>query len=542
MKKIKILLSMMCVFLVLSFAVGCSKKDNTDDTSKEPTEESKEVVLVDFEKWAPDFQTLRLRNQFGSIDVNTEANYVKSGKQSAALTVVGSDGSENPWFFVNMVSSRFGYDYSDFSSIDSVSAWFYNTSDTEEQLKVGLITNIVSIEQTELQKYDTFTLKPGWNEVVYEPDMNYIISAVGKDAYKGIQGVYFMFDNPHAVSKAEGKRFYVDDVTLHYGEEKPFTEVRAGSYYASGTKIGEPSWIILENPVTMKELEGKALHFEFKFDSEVGRFGFAICCNDYRWSNITGTLIIEKTEDGIVSNMGRIVELEDGWYAWELNSDMFEGDGVETAEDVSLIYHQNEIVQGNVIIDWRSMRAVDAYPVTREEPSELYTDGDLIYHSIREGVLMADLAGKALQFEFKFASETGKFGFALMDGNPAGWENITGTLVIEKKNGEITSNIGKIVETGDGWYAWKLDSDLFAGDGVSRAKIVNLACDNNGIDGIDTKVQGKVYIDWKSLKAVELKGTREELSDKYTDGGLIEHHFRNKGISMADLSGKALQF
>ena len=537
MRRNKIWIGILCVLMVFGLVAGCSKKEKP---ASKP-EKSKDVVLADFEEWAPDFQTLRLRNEFGSIDVNTDADYVKSGKQSAALTVVGAEGSESPWFFVNTVSTRFEYDYSDFSCIDNISAWFYNASDTEEQLHVGLITNVVSIIQSDIQKFDTFTLKPGWNEVVYQPDMNYIISAVGKDAYEGIKGIYFMFDNPHATARDNGKRFYVDDITLHYGKEKPFTEVRAGSYYASGTKIGAPRWIVLDNPIDMKDLEGKALHFEFKFDSDTGRFGFAICCNDYKWSNITGTLIIEKTKDGVFANMGRIVELEDGWYAWELNSDMFEGDGVDTAKDVSLIYHQNEVVQGNVIIDWKSMRAVDAYPVTREERSEKLTDGDLIYYHIKKGVTMAELAGKGLQFEFKFVSKTGKFGFAFMD-NEHDWANVTGTLVIEKKNGKVTSNIGKIIETGDGWYAWRLDSELFAGSGVEKAKTIDLAYHDNGTHGIDTTVQGTVYIDWKSVKAVELKGTREELSDYYTDGSLIEHYYRKKGISIANLKGKALQF
>ena len=355
MKKTKILW-VCALFAVVSLfaAVGCAKNRKPFDGS------IPEAVLCDFEQWAPDFQTLRVRNEFGSVDVNTTADYVKSGKQSAALTVVGSDQNMMPYFFVNTTSELFDYDYSDFSKIDSVRAWFYNPSQTEEKLYAGLITEIVSVEQDNLQKFDTFTLSSGWNEIVYRPDMNYIISAVGQSKYDGIKGVYFMFDNPHASNKAEGKRFYVDDITLKYGAEKPYTPVRAGSYYTTGVQIGAPSWIILENPVKMTALENKALHFEFKFDSDVGRFGFAICCDDYRWSNITGTLVIEKQAGGaIVANMGKIKALEDGWYAWELNRDMFRGDGASTAEDVSLIYHQEETVQGNVMIDWESLAAVE---------------------------------------------------------------------------------------------------------------------------------------------------------------------------------------
>ena len=84
MKKTK-MLWICALFAVVSLfaAVGCAKNRKPFDGS------IPEAVLCDFEQWAPDFQTLRVRNEFGSVDVNTTADYVKSGKQSAALTVVG---------------------------------------------------------------------------------------------------------------------------------------------------------------------------------------------------------------------------------------------------------------------------------------------------------------------------------------------------------------------------------------------------------------------------------------------------------------------
>ena len=537
MKKTKILW-VCALFAVVSLfaAVGCAKKPFDGSIP--------EAVLCDFEQWAPDFQTLRVRNEFGSVDVNTTADYVKSGKQSAALTVVGSDQNMMPYFFVNTTSALFDYDYSDFSKIDSVRAWFYNPSQTEEKLYVGLITEIVSVEQDNLQKFDTFTLSSGWNEIVYRPDMNYIISAVGQSKYDGIKGVYFMFDNPHASNKAEGKRFYVDDITLKYGAEKPYTPVRAGSYYTTGVQIGAPSWIILENPVKMTALENKALHFEFKFDSDVGRFGFAICCDDYNWSNITGTLVIEKQAGGaIVANMGKIKALEDGWYAWELNRDMFRGNGASIAEDVSLIYHQGETVQGNVIIDWNSMQAVDAYTLTKEERSETFVEGDKIEHYFYEkGIAMSALENKAMQLDFKFTSDTGRFGFAFLD-NLHDWANITGSLVVTKNSdGTVTANMGKVVALEDGWYAWKLNRADFAGGGVGSAETVDLVWHNDGVDGIETSVRGTVMIDWNSMQAVDAYTlTKEERSETFVEGDKIEHYFYEKGIAMSALENKAMQ-
>ena len=543
MQKTKILW-ICALFAVVSLfaAVGCAKKPFDGSIP--------EAVLCDFEQWAPDFQTLRVRNEFGSVDVNTTADYVKSGKQSAALTVVGSDQNMMPYFFVNTTSALFDYDYSDFSKIDSVRAWFYNPSQTEEKLYVGLITEIVSVEQDNLQKFDTFTLSSGWNEIVYRPDMNYIISAVGQSKYDGIKGVYFMFDNPHASNKAEGKRFYVDDITLKYGAEKPYTPVRAGSYYTTGVQIGAPSWIILENPVKMTALENKALHFEFKFDSDVGRFGFAICCDDYNWSNITGTLVIEKQAGGaIVANMGKIKALEDGWYAWELNRDMFRGNGASIAEDVSLIYHQGETVQGNVIIDWNSMQAVDAYTLTKEERSETFVEGDKIEHYFYEkGIAMSALENKAMQLDFKFTSDTGRFGFAFLD-NLHDWANITGSLVVPKNSdGTVTANMGKVVALEDGWYAWKLNRADFAGGGVGSAVTVDLVWHNDGVDGIATSVLGTVMIDWNSMQAVDAYTlTKEERASRYTTDMEINGNYTGaptlfEPIAIAEFAGKAVHF
>ena len=79
MKKSKILwLSLLLASLTGSMlAVGCDK--NTDNSN--PGGSDNQVVLADFEEWAPDFQLLRLREEFGAIDVNTDTAFVKSGNQ-----------------------------------------------------------------------------------------------------------------------------------------------------------------------------------------------------------------------------------------------------------------------------------------------------------------------------------------------------------------------------------------------------------------------------------------------------------------------------
>ena len=365
----------------------------------------------------------------------------------------------------------------------------------------------------------------------------------GSDASKAQIIDFAYHDNgTHGIdTKVQGK-VYIDWKSMKAVNAYSVTREDRSDKYTDGAEIYKD----FSKDVSMAELSGKALQFEFKFTSETGKFGFAFIDGDVKgWKNITGTLVIEKKDGKITSNIGKIEETGDGWYAWKLNHDQFAGSDVARAQIVDLAYHDNGThgidtkVEGTVYIDWNSMKAVNAYTVTREESSDKYTDGAEIYRDFSKDVPMADLEGKALQFEFKFVSETGKFGFALMDN---AWNNITGTLVIEKKDGKLTSNIGQIAETGNGWYAWTLNKAEFAGNGVANATEVGLAYHDNGTHGIDTKVQGTVYIDWNSMCAIEAYTTnREDRSDKYTDGAEIYRDF-SKDVPMADLEGKALQF
>lgn len=359
MKKSKILwtsLLLSCLAGSMLFS-SCDKgKENSAPAGKD-----NQAVLADFEEWAPDFQLLRLREEFGAIDVNTDTAFVKSGNQSAKLYVMGAESNLlNPYFYVPTISDYFSFDYSDFNSVESVSAWVYNSSQEETQLAVGLVTGIGDLSNTDLAKQEYYTLKNGWNEIVYRPDMSYIISSVGFDEYDGILGVYFQFEKTCAEKKEDAAVYYMDDVVINYGAKQNITQVRAGSYYTNGYLIGGKRGLVFKKNIEMPELIGKALHFEFKFGEGDGVFGFAILASD--WANLTGNLRITKKGDTVTSNIGRIIDLGDGWYAWELNHADFKGDGRHRAKDVGMVYHQNFPVQASYVeIDWRTLSVVDAY-------------------------------------------------------------------------------------------------------------------------------------------------------------------------------------
>jgi hypothetical protein len=152
----------------------------------------------------------------------------------------------------------------------------------------------------------------------------------------------------------------MDDVVINYGKEKEITKVKAGTYYVNGSFIGDSHGLVFKKRIEMTQLKGKALHFEFKFGEGDGVFGFDILASD--WANVTGKLRIEKKEGAVTSNIGRIVDFGDGWYAWELNHADFKGDGMYRARDVGMLYHQNFAVQASYVeIDWRTLSVVDAY-------------------------------------------------------------------------------------------------------------------------------------------------------------------------------------
>ena len=99
------------------------------------------------------------------------------------------------------------------------------------------------------------------------------------------------------------------------------------------------------------------MRFEFKFETD-GSFNICILAAD--WANVTGYFTVTKSGNDITSTIGRIVELGDGWYAWEQNASDFAGDGASRAVNIGMVYTTTPVA-GAVVIDWSSLSAVDAF-------------------------------------------------------------------------------------------------------------------------------------------------------------------------------------
>ena len=198
MKK-KLLLFPLAVVFALT---GCS--GGTPEERKD-----KEISLCGFESWAPDFQLIKMMPDFGAVSVNTDAAYVAEGNASACLRPTGRYlYPTQPYFVLPTQSSAFSFNYADFSDVKSVTAKLYNREEKPVKLYLGLTFDA---GYSELSPAAEISLQTGWNDVEYEVE-----AAILNLSYDITQcyGVYFMFDNTHALYAEDAPEIYLDAVKL----------------------------------------------------------------------------------------------------------------------------------------------------------------------------------------------------------------------------------------------------------------------------------------------------------------------------------------
>ena len=197
------------------------------DTAK--TEEQTNIVFNDFETFEEDFLSIRPLNNFGKININYDKTYVKFGKASAKIEASsGTFETAKPTMILPTYSTRFAYDYKDFSKTEKISVWLYNAE--EEDLSVGLGLQIG--KWTTGQWWDRvdrctplyYTLKNGWNYIEYVVDPTYL-AYQGKTDITNIQGLFFEFEYCNQFDDVPV--VYMDDLRLHFSK----TEI-TGSEYA----------------------------------------------------------------------------------------------------------------------------------------------------------------------------------------------------------------------------------------------------------------------------------------------------------------------
>ena len=281
------------------------------------------------------------------------------------------------------------------------------------------------------------------------------------------------------------------------------SRLETATKYENGSTLNGGANYVLSNPISMTELSGKALRWEFKFESETGSFAFSLL--QYSpWTALTNIVTITKTESGFTvmdngtnQTCGRIVDAGNGWYAWEINATDFPGSGATTAQVIDLIVPRNTVV-GTLYLNLDGMTIVDEYDGRdgRATKMEAGASAKQIYFKNNTQIAITDLVGKAIQVDFKPAddSEGELFRFSL---HATAWNNMTGTVVITRSGNTITANQGIVVESGNGWYSWQLCHALFMGDGSNKPNATNVAFLYTGT------ITRAVYIDGVGVKVVD---------------------------------------
>lgn len=212
----KIAISLACAMLTAACCIlpACNPTEETPET---------EVVLCNFEQYVPDFEMLRFVNKFGAIEVNTEAEYVRSGQASAKVMPLGNySNNTTPMFYIPFTSIAHNYDYQDLRMLDYISFSIYNAQSSQKEIYSGFM---FARDGSKFLQQEVITLDPGWNNLTLKPSLDTM-----NLSYDVTQcfGLYFGFENV-AYQTTEWLKdapvYYFDDVTLHlYPEAQPVHE------------------------------------------------------------------------------------------------------------------------------------------------------------------------------------------------------------------------------------------------------------------------------------------------------------------------------
>lgn len=217
MKGIKKLLA--CGLSVLtglaSFGTLAACKEPTDETATTDNE----IVLADFEKWGPDFQLLRLINNFGKVTRNEDKAFVKEGNYSAKLQPMGGYLTPSqPLLYLPTQSSEFEYNYTDFTQYERITAYMYNAEEKPLTATVGLVSAIGSPTTVSTTVGDTVYLaSKEWTRIDYWLELDLLSLAAD---VTNIKGVYFQFTNAGVLYPDEAPTVYLDDVRLAKATEQ----------------------------------------------------------------------------------------------------------------------------------------------------------------------------------------------------------------------------------------------------------------------------------------------------------------------------------
>ena len=215
MKKIiALFLAIISMFSALSL-VACAKEPETKNTNN--------ILFNGFENFEKDFLVMRVVNwDFGSASIEYDKKFVKFGNASAKFNPVsGLFGTGRPIIYIPTYSARYGYDYTDFTKTEKLSAWFYNDQDEVKYvglgLQIGEIINHDTLSCAGRTPAMRFALAPRqWTYVEYGLNPYYLNCNSGLDL-SNVLGVYVQFDyvDPYRDVSPD---IYMDDFRFHFSD------------------------------------------------------------------------------------------------------------------------------------------------------------------------------------------------------------------------------------------------------------------------------------------------------------------------------------
>jgi hypothetical protein len=212
MKRNKVLSTILALscFLSASLFFGCDKEGVKGN--------GKEIVFADFENWAPNFQLMKVYNEFGRVTRNKNSAFVKSGKCSARLQPVGGyNKATKPCIVFPFESELFAFDYVDITNFKEITCHLYNDSETAINATIGFAKSC-SADGVVLGMGKEFTLKPkAWTEVNYEIDCSFLSMLLDVER---VGGLYIQFPDTGVVYPDEAPSIYLDDIIIKKAETK----------------------------------------------------------------------------------------------------------------------------------------------------------------------------------------------------------------------------------------------------------------------------------------------------------------------------------
>lgn len=213
MKKITSLILAALLGATCFLFVACQKKQTP------PSVIPQENILYDFEDYDRNFSLMRVMTYFGAVKVNTDTQYVRSGKVSALLQPLGYHSTmignvftptlaPESCLYIPFQSVKYDFDYTDAAHLNQVRMAVYNAEATDKNMYVGLVFERNVQEVCEPTK---FTLRPGWNDVLYvvEHDRLVINYDLGM-----CYGLALSFDRVGSRYLKDAPKIYLDDIRI----------------------------------------------------------------------------------------------------------------------------------------------------------------------------------------------------------------------------------------------------------------------------------------------------------------------------------------